>query len=96
MPGHFHASFMGGEENEAIAPQDPAQILWMPDNGVNSAIHENGGVNNAFSLCRATFFTEFATSQQDDNDAEHQHDPSSGYEEIEPVIVVEKKDHYNW
>lgn len=68
----------------------------MPNNSVNSTINENRGVNNAFSLWCSTPLSEFATSHEDDDNTEHEQNSSSIYKEIETVIVVENKDHYDW
>jgi hypothetical protein len=67
----------------------------MPNNCVNSSINENCGVNNAFSF-RCSLLSEFATSQEDDDNTEHQQNPSSINKEIEAAIVVESKYHYDW
>jgi hypothetical protein len=63
----------------------------MPNNGVDSTINEICGVNNALSLWHSTFLSKFATSQEDDDNTEHQQNPSSKNTDIEAVIVVEKK-----
>jgi hypothetical protein len=68
----------------------------MPNNSVNSAINENCGANDAFSFWCSTFLSEFSTSQQDDDNTEHQQNPSSVYKEIERVIVVKDEDQYDW
>jgi hypothetical protein len=53
-------------------------------------------VNDAFSLWNSTFLSEFASSQEDDGNTEHQQNLSNVYNEIKPVIIVKNKDHNYW
>ena len=68
----------------------------MPNNTIDATVNESCGFNYAFSLWGSPLLSEFAASQQDYEYTENQKGPSSVYKEIEAMIVVENKDHYDW
>jgi hypothetical protein len=68
----------------------------MSDNGVDSTVNENGGVNHALSPGCSAPSSELTAGQEYDDDAAGQENPCSGYEQAQAIVIVEDKDHDEW